>query len=120
MVAAPLLNDLGILIDAYVDVRGPLVSKNGTRTQERLDVYGMGWEKIDDLLETLSFAARVSHRSIIVISGDEVKRNIRSRWGSLSKRQDGRLSRETLTKIEEHRSPARSSTVAESGSGSGR
>jgi len=78
MVAPPPLNNLGILIDAYVNVRGPLISKNGARTQKRLDVYRMRWEKIDDVLETLSLAARVSHRSIIVISGDEVKREMRS------------------------------------------
>ncbi len=36
MVAPPLLNNLGILIDAYVNVRGPLISKNEALTEKRL------------------------------------------------------------------------------------
>jgi hypothetical protein len=52
----------------------------------------MGWQKIDDVLEALSFAARISHRSIIVISGDEVKRNC---GGAAYKTAKGRSKRST-------------------------
>jgi hypothetical protein len=36
------------------------------------DIRGVRWEKVDDVLKTLSFSSRISHRSVIVISDDDV------------------------------------------------
>ncbi len=91
----PLIDDTRVAIDRDRPARGPLMPKNGSTSEVRLDVDLMRWNQIDDVLEALAFAAGIPHARILARSGEDVKRALseaaapespRPWWGFETKR----------------------------------
>jgi hypothetical protein len=70
----PAPNDRRISVDSDAHSRRFLVEKDRTASQVRLDIGGVGRKDVDDVLIALALASRIPHGTIIVISGDDVKR----------------------------------------------
>jgi hypothetical protein len=71
--APPASDDRSVEIDSDTLGGRFLVAKDGTSSQVRLNVSGVWRKQIDDVLVGLPLAAGISHGTIIVISGDDVK-----------------------------------------------
>ncbi len=66
--------DRSVSVHADARPRRLLVPKDRATAQVRFNI-GSVWRKdVDDVLIALTFASRVPHGTIIVISGDDVKR----------------------------------------------
>jgi hypothetical protein len=70
----PAPNDRGISVDSDADARRLLVQKDCTAAQVCLDVCQVRRKDVDDVLVALALASWIPHGTIIVISGDDVKR----------------------------------------------
>jgi hypothetical protein len=70
----PAPNDRGISVDSDADARRLLVQKDCTASQVRLDVSEVRRKDVDNVLVALALASWIPHGTIIVISGDDVKR----------------------------------------------